>query len=211
MKTLPLLHAILALLFIPVGVNADTIVDSGSITGSSGSTGSYVAETATFTLTAGELDYTELFAEFALIDDGLEISVNGNSLFLSNELSQFGPQDFMSTVVQPNDIADPWTTNSNGIPRLTIRSSLIGTAFSGSVDTSAASAVEYLPNFTVEDFRSFLQVGNNTIDFINHNGSASAQIDGRYSVTVFAVPEPGTLALLGLMPVIGLLRRPRRS
>ncbi len=190
---------------------ADIVVDSGTIDGTSGTVGSYVAETSTFTLSDFQIAQTELFTDFFIIDDGVEIIVNDTSLFLSADTSEFGAQDFAVTAVQPNDIASPWTPNSNGLPRLTVLADSTGVAFSGSVDTTTANIVDYLPNFTVANFRDALMAGTNTIRFVNHNGTENARLTGAYTVTVRSVPEPTSLAVLGAFPLVMALRRRRRS
>ena len=186
---------------------ADIVVDQGTIDVSTD--GGF--ESSTFTLSALQIADTELFTDFFVIDDGVEIVVNGTSLFLSADTSQFGAQDFVPTAVQPNDIADPWTPNSNDLPRLTVLADSTGAAFSGSVDTTTTNIVDYQPEFAVANFNSLLVAGSNTIQFVNHNGSDAARLQGAFTVTVRSVPEPTSLAVLGAFPLVMALRRRRRS
>ena len=186
---------------------ADIVVDQGTIDVSTD--GGF--ETSTFTLSALQIADTELFTDFFVIDDGVEIVVNGTSLFLSADTSHFGDQDFVPTAVQPNDIADPWTPNSNDLPRLTVLADSTGVEFSGSIDTTTTNIVDYQPIFSVANFNSLLVAGSNTIQFVNHNGSEAARLQGAFTVTVRSVPEPTSLAVLGAFPLVMALRRRRRS
>lgn len=197
-------------LFCTSNASAAIVLDSGNIAGSSSSVGSQVVAVSMFNLTGAEIPRTQLAADFLLIDDGVEIIVNGTSLFAATELSQFGPQDFVVTPNQPNDINNPWLVNTNGLPRLSVFSDSSGTTMSGAVNTNSASTVPYLPLFAVSDFTSLLMVGANTIEFVNHNGFQTASIQGRYavSVTPVAVPEPSSMGL-GLVMLLSVFRRRR--
>ena len=189
-----------------------SVVDTGIISGTTSSTGSYVAASSTFNLTAAEIPTVELLANFAFIDDGVEIVVNGTSLFLAPDLSQFGPQDFVTSGVQPNDIENPWNTNNNGLPRLTIFSDSSGSAFSGAVTEGATSTVTYLPSNPVPDFTSLLVAGTNTIQFVNHNGFQNGRIGGDFTIsTVTSVPEPTSSGLILLGSTMLMLVRRRRA
>ena len=213
MKTLSLLISFVLLLASSLFCRAD-VLDSGAISGSSLDLGSYVAATSNFTLTAGQLSNIELLAEFDIIDDGLEIIVNGTSMFVSMDTSQYGNQDFVVTAVQPNDVANPWSANSNGLARLIVLANGSGTSFSGSVDTTTATIVDYVPNSTVQDFNNLLVVGANQIEFVNHNASQGASLQGNFSVCEVlpvAVPEPGSLGLIGIGMLFFAGRRRRKA
>ena len=189
-------------------LSADIVLDIGTIDGSSTSTGSYVAMSSSFDLTGAEIPKTQLSVDFFLIDDGVEIVVNDKSLFASVDTSEFGNQDFLVTAVQPNDINSPWSAHNTGLPRVTVFSDCNGTIFTGTPETTSAGPVDFIPNFTVADFTNLLRVGNNTINFVNHNGFASGELTGSFSVVV-ATPEPGT-ATFGFALLCVVLRR-RRS
>ena len=189
---------------------ADIILDSGTFDTSNSSTGSFVAATSMFNLNSADIPDVEFEVDFSLIDDGASIVVNGFVLFTAPELSQFGPMEFMPTGVQPNDIQNPWNANNNGLPRLSVFSDAAGTIFSGSTTESASSTVTYLPIFTVEDFHSLLQSGDNTIEIINSNGSGGAAINGEFAVTkVHSIPEPGTALLVAGLTLFACRRRSR--
>lgn len=194
-------------------VAADIVIDSGAFGMRNAATGSFVAASSTFDLTEDDIPHIELEIDFAFIDDGAAVNVNGFVLFAAPELSQFGPMEFVSIVgVQPNDIENPWNANSNGLPRLSVFSDAAGTLFSGSVTESAASTVNYQPIFTVANLQSLLQSGSNTIEIINLNGFQGAAIQGEYSVvSQLKVPEPGiTFLLAGVVTVIASHRRDRQ-
>ena len=196
--------------FLPLVSSASVVLDSGIISGTSANTGNFIVASSQFSLTAADIPNVELLANFDIIDDGVEIRVNGQSLFLAQELSQFGPQDFQVTAVQPNDIENPWSANMNGLPRLTTISNLGGTTMNGSVTTGASQVVEYLPNFPVLDFTTLLEEGDNTIEFVSHNGAGGASLQGDFTVTLNAVPEPST-ALAGFAFLTAIMGRRRRS
>ena len=210
MKSLSLIVFLVLALGFHFNCEADIVIDDGTFSSSTTSTGEFVSGTSNFTLTATQIPNVEFYADFLVIDDGVEIIVNGTSLFASLETSQFGAQDFAVTAVQPNDIADPWNPNSNSLPRLVVESDSSGTMFSGAVDTNTSSMVTYQPNFTVANFTSLLVAGDNTIEFINHNGSQGGRMRGSYEVSVAcSVPEPTgfgiAFGLLGM--AVGRRRR----
>lgn len=199
---------VISLSFLVADARSELILDSGSFDTSTGSTGSTVSATSTFTLTADQIPFTEFLLDLFVIDDGTCVHINGMPLFEAFELSQFGPQDFAVTAVQPNDIMDPWSPNSNGLPRLTVASDASGTVFSGAIETGSTGTVDYAPLFSVADFQSLLVAGSNTIEFINHNGFQGGALEGSYQVSV-AVPEPAAASLICLALVGGMLRRRR--
>lgn len=189
------------------------LIESGTFLGTSDSTGSFVAGATTFNLTDADIDLINFVVNFDEIDDGVEVRVNGNSLFVSLDTSQFGNQDFVVTGVQPNDIFDPWTVNENGISRLTVVSDVNGSTFSGSVTPDATTAVEYLPNFDVADFADLLVVGENTIEFVSHNGFLGADLEGSFTIStidVVPVPSPVNSFLLVVLGGVAALKRSRK-
>jgi len=186
----------------------ELIVDTGSFNFSDSNTGSHLVATSTFDLTASQIPHAQFMMDLLRIDDGICVTINGTPLFESFETSQFGPRDFVETDDQPNDIFDPWSPNSNGLPRLSVFSDSSGTMMSGTVDTSTNTIVDYDPVFAVADFSSLLVAGTNTIQFINHNATEGAGMDGSYSV-ILAVPEP-CAATLGLVYLAGIASRRRR-
>ena len=192
------------------------IIDSGVISVQEPAGGGFIGGVSTFSLTAAEIPDVELLADFFVVDAGVDIVVNGTSLFPQfNDVSQFGPDSvFLGTGVANGGIENPFGTNSNGLPRLTVASDSAGTIFSGAVTPTTNSTITYTPNFTVEDFNSLLVAGPNTIEFFVLNGFQGANLQGDFVVELntiaAAVPEPGSAGLLGLL-LVGCLSTRRRS
>ena len=171
-----------------------------------GTTPNMTIGSTTFNLTAAEISSASLDVDFDVIDDGVEVRVNGTPLFISLSPHQFGPTtDFQ--IVGYDDIQNPWNPNQSGLPRLNVLATSSGTDFSGAVTVSATSTVQYIPNFDVANFTELLNEGSNTIEFVNHNGSDSAELIGNFKVAV-AVPEPSSF--LGLMMLGNVLVFRRR-
>ena len=202
------------LFFYPLTLSADTVLNTDNTeisfanANGPGSTGSFPAGTFTFNLSAADIPNVQLLTNLSVIDDGFAINVNGQTFFSANELTQFGPMDFVMTDVQPNDIDNSFNTNDNGLSRLIVDASSVGTAFSGAPFQNSTDVVEYLPNFTVTDFTSLLRPGDNTIEFIALNGAQGTNVQGEFQVILQtpAVPEPAIASLM----FAGLLMLGRR-
>ena len=74
----------------------------------------------------------------------------------------------------------------------------------------ASTVVPYVLTTAPANFTSLLVAGTNTIEIINHNGFQGAAIEGSYSVSVAAVPEPCAATLL-LASLAGIAMRRRRQ
>ena len=202
------------LFFYPLTLSADTVLNTDNTEISfanedgAGSTGSFPAGTFTFNLSDADIPNVQLLTNLSVIDDGFAITVNGQTFFSANELTQFGPMDFVMTDVQPNDIDNSFNTNDNGLSRLIVDASSVGTAFSGAPFQNSTNVVEYLPNFAVADFTSLLVAGDNTIDFIALNGFEATNVQGDFQVILqeAAVPEPAVASIM----LAGLLMLGRR-
>ena len=202
--------------------SADIVLDSGSISvPKTNTTVPQLGGTASFSLTADQIPDVELLANLFIVDAGVDVVVNGTSLFTQfNDISQFGPTDVFVGTGFPNGGVDfPFSANTNGLPRLTIESDSTGTTFSGAVSPDSTSTITFTPNpdtnvFAIQNFNSLLNVGNNTIEFFVLNGFGNAALDGEFVVelntTTAAVPEPGSASLLGLF-LVGYLSTRRRS
>ena len=196
--------------------SADIVLDSGAISVQEPSGGGFIGGISTFSLTTAEIPDVELLTNLFIVDAGVDIVVNGTSLFPQFiDVSQFGPDSvFLGTGVANGGIENPFGTNSNGLPRLTVASNSAGTIFSGAVTPTTNSTITYTPNFTVEDFNGLLVAGTNTIEFFVLNGFEGANLQGDFVVelntTTAAVPEPGSAGLLGLL-LVGCLSTRRRS
>lgn len=192
------------------------IIDSGVISVAEPAGGGFIGGTSTFSLTAAEIPDVELLADLFIVDAGVDIVVNGTSLFPQfNDISQFGPTSvFLGTGVANGGVENPFVVNNNGLPRLTVASDSTGTIFSGAVTPTTNSTITYTPNFIVENFNDLLVVGPNNIEFIVLNGFEGARLEGEFTVSVdtatTAVPEPGSASLLGLL-LVGYLSTRRRS
>jgi len=184
-------------------IQADIVIDSNNFSSSQPSGGGFVvATTQSFSLTSADIADVTFEANFELIDAGIEILVNGVSLFDTGpDVSQFGP-----AVFSPNNLGIPFGPRGDGLPRLTVQSDFTS-------DTST-NIIQYTPLFNVTDFASLLQVGNNQIEIVNQNNFQGANLSGDYTVKrvteAAAVPEPSSIVLLGLFGLAGAVRRRRK-
>lgn len=204
---------ILSLLISPV-LSAATILDSGSIemvNFNANDTSLGVVATSTFNLAPADIQKLSLELNFIGIDAGLEVFVNGASLFSTGfDVSQHRPAN---TGFEEN-INDPFNLNgnTNGIPRLTVTADNTGTSFSGSEFLNSTAPITYTPTFTVANFQSLLVSGANTIQIANLNNFQGAALVGDYEVATVhpeTVPEPTSIALLGLGGLVLVTRRKR--
>ena len=190
----------------------DTIIlDEGDI---STTTQGGLAGTSTFSVTAAEIPDVELLADFLIVDAGVDIVVNGTSLFPQFvDISQFGNVPVFSGTgeTQGGGVNQPFTPNENGLPRLTVNSTSAGTTFSGATFSDDTQTTTYTPEFTVQNFSSLLIDGTNTITFFNLNDSGPASLQGDFAVTLHstAIPEPGMtgLAIVALVSCLSTRRR----
>ena len=210
------------------GSYADIVLPSGDFAverdfETENANGRFLGATATFNLCGVDPQDIELLANFSIVDAGVEIRVNGTSLFQDFfDVSEFS-QDliFSNTGVQRQvdgggfgNIENPFTANNNsgGLPRLTVSSSSAGTTFSGAPTISATSVIEYTPTFQTQDFTSLLNSGDNTIEIFVLNNFEDANLVGDFAITqvvTTAVPEPSSAGLLLLASTMVLLRRRR--
>lgn len=204
----------LTLVLIAGNVSGDTILDSGPIAVSEPSGTGFLAGTATFNVAAADIPDVELLANFTVVDAGVNIVINGTSLFpLYNDISQFGPESvFLNTGESDGGgINLPFSPNDNGLPRLTVDATSAGTTFSGATFVGDSVITPYTPVFTPEDFSSLLVDGDNTIEFFVLNGFQGASLEGDFTVKqVTAVPEPATAVVLAGFG-LGILVRRRRN
>ena len=190
----------------------DTIIlDEGDI---STTTQGGLAGTSTFSVTAAEIPDVELLADFLIVDSGVDIVVNGTSLFPQFvDISQFGTVPVFSGTgeTQGGGVNQPFTPNDNGLPRLTVNSTSAGTTFSGATFEDDTQTTTYTPEFTVQNFSSLLIDGTNTITFFNLNDDGPASLQGDFAVTLHstAIPEPGMtgLAIVALVSCLSTRRR----
>lgn len=190
----------------------DTIIlDEGDI---STTTQGGLAGTATFSVTAAEIPDVELLADFLIVDSGVDIVVNGTSLFPQFvDISQFGTVPVFSGTgeTQGGGVNQPFTPNDNGLPRLTVNSTSAGTTFSGATFEDDTQTTTYTPEFTVQNFSSLLIDGTNTITFFNLDAGYGASLQGDFAVTLHstAIPEPGMtgLAIVALVSCLSTRRR----
>ena len=198
---------------------ADIVVDTGPVSVMEAAGGGFLGGTSIFTLSAADIPDTELLANFNIVDAGVEIRVNGTSLFpLFDDVSQFSPDVvFLDTGVTAGNgnIESPFSPNDNQLPRLTVNATSAGTTFGGGATVAASSVIDYTPNFTVEDFSSLLVAGENTIEFFVLNSFQGANLQGDYTVSLnppaaATVPEPNSTGLAFLSLLTGLSRRRRR-
>ena len=203
---------IAALTFMLPSLSADIVLDSGSFANTEASGGGFVVATSMFSLTSADIPDVLFEANFDIIDAGVEVVVNGTSLFTTgDDASNFGPQVFQPTAVQPDNIDFSFDPNDNGLPRLTVVSDSSGTVMTGAAFVNSTSTVPYIPLFNVANFTSLLQTGGNTIEIINHNNFQGATLNGDYRVKVVnAVPEPTSLSLC-LIGSFFLMTRRRRQ
>ena len=198
--------------FVTGHVVGDTItLDEGDI---STTTQGGLAGTSTFSVTAAEIPDVELLADFLIVDSGVDIVVNGTSLFPQFvDISQFGNVPVFSGTgeTQGGGVNQPFTPNDNGLPRLTVNSTSAGTTFSGATFADDTQTTTYTPEFTVQNFSSLLIDGTNTITFFNLNDNGPASLQGDFAVTLHstAIPEPGMtgLAIVALVSCLSTRRR----
>ena len=202
----------LALVSTVSSLQADICLSSGTFANSEPSGGGFTVATSNFSLTSAEISDATFEANFTLIDAGVEIIVNGISLFTTgDDASNFGPQVFMPTSVQPDNIDFSFSPNDNGFPRMTVVSDSSGTNLTGAPFVNSTGVVDYIPLFTVADFTSLLQAGENTITIVNHNSFEGANLVGDYSVKlVSAVPEPAAVSLCLIGGLCWMTRRRRQ-
>lgn len=198
--------------FVTGHVVGDTItLDEGDI---STTTQDGLAGTSTFSVTAAEIPDVELLADFLIVDSGVDIVVNGTSLFPQFvDISQFGNVPVFSGTgeTQGGGVNQPFDPNMNGLPRLTVNSTSAGTTFSGATSPGDTQITTYTPEFPVQNFSSLLIDGTNTITFFNLNAGGAANLQGDFAVTLHstAIPEPGMtgLAIVALVSCLSTRRR----
>ena len=198
--------------FVTGHVVGDTItLDEGDI---STTTQDGLAGTSTFSVTAAEIPDVELLADFLIVDSGVDIVVNGTSLFPQFvDISQFGNVPVFSGTgeTQGGGVNQPFDPNMNGLPRLTVNSTSAGTTFSGATNPDDTQTTTYTPEFPVQNFSSLLIDGTNTITFFNLNAGGPANLQGDFAVTLHstAIPEPGMtgLAIVALVSCLSTRRR----
>ena len=192
-------------------IQADIVIDSNNFSSSQPSGGGFVvATTQSFSLTSADIADVTFEANFELIDAGIEILVNGMSLFDTGpDVSQYGP-----AVFSPNNLGIPFGPRGDDLPRLTVQSDFTGTTFLAPASDTSTNIIQYTPLFNVTDFASLLQVGNNQIEIVNQNNFQGANLSGDYTVKrvteAAAVPEPSSIVLLGLFGLAGAVRRRRK-
>ena len=194
-------------------LSADVCLDSGSFSRSEPSGTGFVVATSQFSLTSADIPDVTLETNFTVIDAGIEIIVNGVTLYSTgNDVSNFGPQVFVPTAVQPDNIDFSFSPNDNGLPRMTVVSDSSGSDFSGAAFVNSTTTVEYLPLFNVNNFTSLLTTGNNVIEIVNLNGFQGASLVGDYSVKVAssAIPEPTAFSFCLAGGLFLMSRRRRR-
>lgn len=209
-----ILFVILSLILPSATSWGSVVISSETISASESSGNNILAGTATFNLLASEISDVEMLADFSIVDAGVNIVINGTSLFPQyQDLSQFGPESVFTGTGESDGggINQPFEANSNNLPRLTVNSTSAGTTFSGATFIGSTSTVTYTPVFTPEDFSSLLQSGSNTIEFIVLNGFEAARLEGNVIVTLpaAAVPEPSSAGLALLAILAGLAARRR--
>ena len=215
----PLLRTCLSTLLIALATSFTSIhasiVDSGTFSNTQASGNNIVVATSQFSLASGDIPNVTFDANFNLIDAGIEIRVNGTSFFnTGDDVSNFGPQVFQPTAVQPDNIDFSFDPNNNNLPRLTVDSDATGTAFTGTSFVNSSSTVNFIPLFNVANFNSLLQPGLNTIEIVNLNNFQGASLSGDYSVelpvaAVASIPEPSAFALCLAGGLFFLARRRR--
>ncbi len=218
--------AFLALASALTTLNADTIIEtdtfSFSQTTPDPAPGGVAATTMPFSLTSADIANTTLDANFDFIDAGIEILVNGSSLFNTGpDVSQFnGGNPTVFTNTGATNLASPFGPRSDSQPRLTVASDSTGTIFSGP-DLSLpddlnnpAPIINYTPGFTVNDFASLLQVGSNQIEIVSLNNFLSANLAGDFTLKIVmpatSVPEPTVLFLYLIGASCSMVRRRRQ-
>ena len=190
-------------------------------------------DTFTFNLDGVDPDDVQLVANFFSIDAGVDIQVNGTSLFPQYaDISQFSDQlVFLNTGVERlgptetreggdfGNIESPFTANNNNtddmqFSRLTVTADSAGTFFGGTVNPDTTDISVYDPNFVPVDFNSLLLADSqNTIQFFALNDDGPIGVDGNFAITdatATAIPEPNTTIILMLASVALLSTRRRR-
>jgi len=167
-----------------------------------------VIATSTFNLNAADIPNVSFESNFTFLDAGVEVIVNGVSLFSTGaDVSNFRP----SGTAFVEDLFNPFDRNGNvnNIPRLTVSSDATGTSFVGSTTTTASTATPLTPNFAVANFTSLLQSGSNTIEILNLNSFGGNGLGGSFEVCLDSVPEPSSLVFLavGFLGVLGSRKR----
>lgn len=211
---------------------ADTILDTDTFSfsqpdpdpelgpGNQFAPGGTAASTETFSLTSADISNIMFEANFDFIDAGIEILVNGESLFNTGpDVSQFnGASSTVFTQTGATNLGVPFEERSDLQPRLTVSSDSTGTIFSGPdlslPDNNPAPIINFTPGFTINDFTSLLQVGENQIQIVNLNAFDGASLGGDFTLTLVApaasVPEPTALSLCLIGATCCMLRRRRR-
>ena len=206
-------------------LQADIVLDSGAISTSelnANDAGGFLSASSSFTLVNSDIPNVQLETNFSLIDAGIEVIVNGTTLYSTGaDLSNFGPAGlFVATPTQPDNIDFSFDPNANGLPRLTAVSDITGTSFSGTSFVNSTNTVDFIEDFdsfsqasSPVDFTSLLQAGDNVIEIRNLNNFDGAQLAGDFTVTRIvaaqAVPEPSSLALCLAGSALLLARRRR--
>ena len=209
------LLSIVAISALASNASGDIVLDSDIISVSQPSGGGFLAGTAMFDLTGIDPLDVELLASFDIVDAGVEIRINGTSLYPDFiDISQFGPEVvFLDTGVTQGtgNVENPFSPNNSGLDRLIVSAASDGTEFSGAAFVASTSVVDYTPNFAVQDFSSLLVDGDNTIEFFVLNGFEGANLQGDFTVTQIVttapVPEPSSFCLLLFVGASFLSRR----
>lgn len=183
--------------------------------------GGVVIPTIMFNLTDADIPNVTFEVDFDLIDAGIEIFVNDNSLFTTGpDVSEFnGANSEVFTGTGATNLGAPFGPRTDTAPRLIVNSDSTGTFFSGPnlapTDTlpDPAPIINYTPGFAVNNFTSFLQAGTNEIEIVSLNNFQSAALAGSYSVGLqtAAVPEPSSLSLCLAGAMCCMARRRRRK
>jgi hypothetical protein len=204
---------LLALALMVSPTRADTVLDFDSFSAMEPSGGGFVVATSNFSVAEADIPSITFDANFSLIDAGIEILVNGTALFnTGDDVSNFGPQVFQVTPVQPDNIDFSFNPNDNGLPRMTVASDSTGTVLTGAPFVNSTAVENYVPLFAIADFSSLLQPGDNTIEIVNLNNFEGASLAGDYAVTqvmTVAVPEPTVISVLMLGGLVCSVRRRR--
>ena len=167
-----------------------------------------------------------LEANFFIVDAGIQILVNNQELFATDDdTSQFNMDNIFDSFLLDgtpapfDNLGFGFVALPGDVPRLTVTSDSSGTAFSGFnqqvnnmglAPTADPTAVNYTVSFDVADFSSLLVADSaNTIQILSLNDSDVSRLVGDFSVSgaVAAVPEPSSSALLVLGTVFCLRRR----
>ncbi len=209
MKKSSLVFLTLIAAFVLTGsATADVRLDEGDFDEQMFGAGRNVVATSTFRLSGPDIPRVGFLFNFDLIDEGLEIIINGQEFFSAPDIHQGGDREFEEIAGMYNDIQNPWNENSNSLPRLIVEAGADGTDFTGAVTVGANTLETYVPLFDVADLQSVLREGDNTIDFINLNGDAFGRLVGDYQVFLVAIPEPHSAGLLlGVLAACGLRRK----